>query len=281
MSISTGLMILRRRPNQAMVALPRNSPSQLNELHWCGMRNLFLLLIPVFLPRFRFRLRRHRQRLPHRSLPPHRWQLRRHCTFGRREASLAAARRNDPGALQKVQDETWQSTLGWTNRPDGKTLTFTDCEAGRIRFDEKAGERIAFDATDVTFRGRDVDLAGRLVLRPTQRPGSDRSSLCTERRETLRWSTTHFSGCSRPKGRRRSVCMTSAARGSSGGKYTQISTRLPTTQWPPCAKRAGSQGAARGALDIRAAESSWVGSARRRRARRYISPSSALVSPSV
>jgi len=68
------------------------------------------------------------------------------------------------GALQKVQDETWRSTFGWTDRPDGKTLTFTDCEAGRIAFDGTAGERIAFDVTDVTFRGRDVDLAGRLVL---------------------------------------------------------------------------------------------------------------------
>jgi pimeloyl-ACP methyl ester carboxylesterase len=68
------------------------------------------------------------------------------------------------GALQKVQDETWTSTFGWTDRPDGKTVTFADCEAGKIRFDGKAGERITFDVTDVTFRGRDVDLAGRLVL---------------------------------------------------------------------------------------------------------------------
>jgi pimeloyl-ACP methyl ester carboxylesterase len=68
------------------------------------------------------------------------------------------------GALRKAQDETWKSTFGWTDRPDGKTVTFVDCEAGKIRFDGIAGKRIAFDVTDVTFRGGDVDLAGRLVL---------------------------------------------------------------------------------------------------------------------
>jgi len=68
------------------------------------------------------------------------------------------------GALQKVQGETWKSTFGWTDRPDGKTVSFAECEAGKIRFDGKAGERVAFDVTDVTFHGRDVDLAGRLVL---------------------------------------------------------------------------------------------------------------------
>jgi uncharacterized protein len=68
------------------------------------------------------------------------------------------------GALHEVDDETWKSTFGWTGRPDGKDVAFTDCAAGRIRFDGQAGERIAFDVTDVTFRGRDVDLAGRLVL---------------------------------------------------------------------------------------------------------------------
>jgi pimeloyl-ACP methyl ester carboxylesterase len=68
------------------------------------------------------------------------------------------------GVLQEVQHETWKSTFGWTDRPDGKTVTFADCESGKIRFDGKAGSRIAFDVTDVTFRGRDVDLAGRLVL---------------------------------------------------------------------------------------------------------------------
>ena len=68
------------------------------------------------------------------------------------------------GALQKSHDNTWTSTFGWTDRPDGKTVAFTDCKAGKIRFDGRIATRIAFDVTDVTFRGRDVDLAGRLVM---------------------------------------------------------------------------------------------------------------------
>src|ERR1700730_2712575 len=68
------------------------------------------------------------------------------------------------GALHKHEDNTWSSTLGWTDRPDGKTVSFADCASGTIRFDGAMGHRIAFDVTDTTFKGRDVDLAGRLVL---------------------------------------------------------------------------------------------------------------------
>jgi hypothetical protein len=89
-----------------------------------------------------------------------------------REASTYRWRRFDgtTGALQKAKTEqqnqktdVWTSTYGWTDRPDGKTASF-DCASGKIRFDGLNGTRIPFDVTDVTFRGRDVDLAGRLVL---------------------------------------------------------------------------------------------------------------------
>jgi pimeloyl-ACP methyl ester carboxylesterase len=68
------------------------------------------------------------------------------------------------GALHKQQDDTWSSTLGWTDRPDGKTVSFASCASDTIRFDRTTGHRIAFDVTDTTFKGGDVDLAGRLVL---------------------------------------------------------------------------------------------------------------------
>jgi len=68
------------------------------------------------------------------------------------------------GALRKAAGGTWTSFYGWTDRPDGKAVDLPDCAAGEIRFDGQAARRIAFDVTDVTFRGRDVDLAGRLVL---------------------------------------------------------------------------------------------------------------------
>jgi uncharacterized protein len=68
------------------------------------------------------------------------------------------------GALQKTARGTWQSKYGWTGRPDGKTISFSDCESARIDFDGTGGRRIAFDVVDTTFRGVGVALAGRLVM---------------------------------------------------------------------------------------------------------------------
>ncbi len=68
------------------------------------------------------------------------------------------------GALHKVAAKRWTSTLGWTHKPDGKNVTFTDCAKGDIRFAGMAGHRIALDVTNVTFESHGVKLAGRLVL---------------------------------------------------------------------------------------------------------------------
>jgi len=69
------------------------------------------------------------------------------------------------GALRKKQDGLWTSTLGWTDRPDGHTVSFTHCAAGEIEFDGKKAHRIPFDVTDTVFDGRGgIKLAGRLVL---------------------------------------------------------------------------------------------------------------------
>ena len=68
------------------------------------------------------------------------------------------------GALHKAPDGGWASFYGWTERPDGKTVVLPDCAAGEIGFDGQTARRIAFDTTDVTFKARDVDLVGRLVL---------------------------------------------------------------------------------------------------------------------
>ncbi len=69
------------------------------------------------------------------------------------------------GALHKMPDGSWTSTLGWTDRPDGHTVSFTRCAAGEIEFDGKKAHRIAFDVTDTVFEGSGgVKLAGRLVL---------------------------------------------------------------------------------------------------------------------
>src|SRR6266481_2811037 len=69
------------------------------------------------------------------------------------------------GVLHKKGDGSWTSTLGWTDRPDGHTASFTRCATGEIEFDDKKAYRIPFDVTDTVFKGRGrLKLAGRLVL---------------------------------------------------------------------------------------------------------------------
>src|SRR5215813_3400364 len=69
------------------------------------------------------------------------------------------------GVFHEKDEGFWTSTLGWTNRPDGHTASFTHCASGEIEFDGKKAQRIAFDVTDILFEGRSgTKLAGRLVL---------------------------------------------------------------------------------------------------------------------
>src|SRR5262249_10818820 len=69
------------------------------------------------------------------------------------------------GTLHKKEDGSWRSTLGWTERPDGHTASFSRCPTGEIEFDGKKAYRIPFDVTDTVFeRDGGIKLAGRLVL---------------------------------------------------------------------------------------------------------------------
>ena len=68
------------------------------------------------------------------------------------------------GALTRSADGNWSSTLGWTGRPDGKVVSFSDCGAGMIRFDGVPGQRVALDVTETRFRSGDIELAGRLLM---------------------------------------------------------------------------------------------------------------------
>src|SRR5260370_20037412 len=75
------------------------------------------------------------------------------------------------GALRNKQDSLWTSTLGWTDRPDGHTVSFTRCATGELEFDGKKAHRIPFDVTDTVFDGRGgIKLAGRLVLPQGKHP---------------------------------------------------------------------------------------------------------------
>lgn len=71
------------------------------------------------------------------------------------------------GKLKRGAGDSWTSTFGWTDRPDGKDVQFTDCANGKITFDGKQGERIPFQVQETTFAGDGgTRLVGRLILPP-------------------------------------------------------------------------------------------------------------------
>lgn len=69
------------------------------------------------------------------------------------------------GLLTPDGEHAWTSTLGWTERPDGKRVSF-DCTADTVSFAGVSGKRIPLQVTNVTFQGAGVRLAGRLVMPP-------------------------------------------------------------------------------------------------------------------
>ncbi|HLY89779.1 MAG TPA: CocE/NonD family hydrolase [Acetobacteraceae bacterium] len=70
----------------------------------------------------------------------------------------------ETGQLHRQADGTWKSTFGWTDRLDGKTVSFSDCEKGEVTFGADVGHRIAFDTIETTFVSNGVKLVGRLVM---------------------------------------------------------------------------------------------------------------------
>ncbi|MGY0619333.1 alpha/beta hydrolase family protein [Lysobacter sp. A378] len=88
-----------------------------------------------------------------------------HVDVGTTDDNRLRWRRNDgtTGALTQGDHGAWTSTLGWTERADGKRVTF-HCGEGEITFAGVEGRRIALDVTDVVFDGAGVQLAGRLVM---------------------------------------------------------------------------------------------------------------------
>ena len=70
----------------------------------------------------------------------------------------------ETGQLHAQKNGSWVSTYGWTNRPDGKLVSFSDCAAGGITFGRETGKRIAFDVHNTTFESGGAKLVGRLVM---------------------------------------------------------------------------------------------------------------------
>src|SRR5690348_9720668 len=67
------------------------------------------------------------------------------------------------GLLTRAGKHAWTSTLGWTEHPDSKQVSF-DCAGGTVNFAGVPGRRIALQVSDVVFQGAGVRLAGRLVM---------------------------------------------------------------------------------------------------------------------
>jgi len=70
----------------------------------------------------------------------------------------------ETGKLSQNKDGSWTSTYGWTDKPDGMTVSFSGCQRGGISFGGKTGQRIPFDVTEASFESHGVKLAGRLIL---------------------------------------------------------------------------------------------------------------------
>lgn len=71
------------------------------------------------------------------------------------------------GKLTRGTGDTWRSTFGWTDRPDGKDVRFIDCAKGDITFGSMKGQRIALQVKETSFNGDGgTRLIGRLILPP-------------------------------------------------------------------------------------------------------------------
>jgi hypothetical protein len=68
------------------------------------------------------------------------------------------------GQLHPEPKGGWTSTYGWTNRPDGKKVSFSNCDVGEITFQNERGKRVDFDVRESSFESNGVKLAGRLVM---------------------------------------------------------------------------------------------------------------------
>ena len=69
------------------------------------------------------------------------------------------------GLLHPGGDGAWTSTLGWTKKTDGISVTFGgDCGASNIHFAGQIGQLIHFNVVNTSFMSHGVRLVGRLVM---------------------------------------------------------------------------------------------------------------------
>ena len=70
----------------------------------------------------------------------------------------------ETGQLHQQPDGAWTSTRGWTDQPDGKSVSFSSCEDDGLVFGKQTGRRVLFDTSEAKFVSNGVKLVGRLIM---------------------------------------------------------------------------------------------------------------------
>ena len=70
------------------------------------------------------------------------------------------------GYLTSQGNGKWTSTLGWTERSDGKLVDLSQCSEGRIVFAGTPGRRMDLQTRETVFANDGARLSGRLVMPP-------------------------------------------------------------------------------------------------------------------
>jgi uncharacterized protein len=68
------------------------------------------------------------------------------------------------GGLHKTAADDWTGTAGWSDRSDGTSVSFGECDKNSITYDGVHGKRIEFQVREVTFRSHGTTLLGRLLM---------------------------------------------------------------------------------------------------------------------
>ncbi len=70
----------------------------------------------------------------------------------------------ETGVLHRTAKGAWTSTTGWTDRADGKVVSFSACSEGRMQFAGVPGQRMVFTVSNASFESHGVTLVGRLLM---------------------------------------------------------------------------------------------------------------------
>jgi uncharacterized protein len=161
------------------------------------------------------------------------------------------------GALHITANGIWKSTYGWTDRGDGKKVSFSACKTGRVNFGGVAGQRIAFDVREATFKSHGAVLTGRLVMPK----GEDQVPIVvllhgSEHDSAL---TYYFLQRMLPAEGVGAFVYDKRGTGTSGGRYTQDFSRLADDAVAALRKARQLAGARLGRIGYQAgSEGGWV-----------------------